>query len=321
MAERMVSYAQNAEDVVLNRAFLGQEQGFWVDVGASHPTRDSVTRHFSDLGWSGVNVEPLLADFELLQRQRTRDANLRVGVGATPGTLDFHVVPDAPAMSTFSAEQVTWIEKAGFRTEVTQVPVVTLDALLAEHAAGRTIDFLKVDVEGFEGEVLGGVDWTRWRPRALVVETRPPIDPWEERLLAAGFERTQWDGINKFFVRDEELPWVKSMLRTPAVPAVDLYDPWYYVEQLHERDQAIALSEPYFLAAAGADAAAAPALRALGQVLMTRADLLAAFGAPPATRLRELLGWAAVASDRPDEPASAALVEHAAVYRRLAERS
>ena len=54
----MISYAQNAEDVLLNRAFAGRGDGFWIDVGASDPVVNSVTKHFSDHGWRGINVEP-----------------------------------------------------------------------------------------------------------------------------------------------------------------------------------------------------------------------------------------------------------------------
>jgi uncharacterized membrane protein len=54
----ILSYAQNGEDVVLSRAFADQEFGFYVDVGACHPVEDSVTLHFYERGWQGVNVEP-----------------------------------------------------------------------------------------------------------------------------------------------------------------------------------------------------------------------------------------------------------------------
>ena len=65
-AIQMVSYAQNGEDVVLDRAFAGIRDGFYVDAGASHPVMDSVTKHFYDLGWSGVNVEPLSREHRAL---------------------------------------------------------------------------------------------------------------------------------------------------------------------------------------------------------------------------------------------------------------
>jgi heptosyltransferase II len=77
----MVSYAQNAEDVVLRRAFSGVPTGFYVDVGASSPVDDSVTLHFYERGWRGVNVEPDPDDFRALVAARPRDVNLHAAVG------------------------------------------------------------------------------------------------------------------------------------------------------------------------------------------------------------------------------------------------
>ena len=81
----MLSYAQNAEDVVLERAFADVEEGFYVDVGASAPVDDSVTFHFYERGWHGVNVEPDPDDYERLVARASRDVNLRAAVGSRQG--------------------------------------------------------------------------------------------------------------------------------------------------------------------------------------------------------------------------------------------
>ena len=68
----IISYAQNFEDVMLERAFANVEAGFWIDVGAWDPDVDSVTRHFSDRGWRGVNCEPNPHYFNLYRDRRPR---------------------------------------------------------------------------------------------------------------------------------------------------------------------------------------------------------------------------------------------------------
>ena len=55
----MVSYSQNYEDVILQRALRNVSRGFYIDVGAAHPVHDSVTCHFYKSGWSGINIDPL----------------------------------------------------------------------------------------------------------------------------------------------------------------------------------------------------------------------------------------------------------------------
>ena len=238
--DRMISYAQNGEDVVLARAFAGRSEGFYVDVGANDPTEDSVTRHFYDLGWRGVNIEPQLSYYEALCKARPRDTTLNIGIAAKSGTLTMHYVPRAPGMSTFSEDQAKLLVDAGYELEQGgQLEVRALDEVLAEHA-DQAIDFLKVDVEGLEHEVLGGVDWSRWRPRVIVVETSPEEEPWERRLLDAGYRRMLWDGINLFFVRDEDGQELGPLLARPAVSVLDHYDPWIYVHTPRRRAAAIA---------------------------------------------------------------------------------
>ena len=74
-----VSYAQNQEDVVLNRALHPDDRGgFWVDIGAGDPVLDSVTAAFAERGWRGVNVEPLPREHERLCAARPAEPALRL---------------------------------------------------------------------------------------------------------------------------------------------------------------------------------------------------------------------------------------------------
>ncbi|MEI7747230.1 MAG: FkbM family methyltransferase, partial [Actinomycetota bacterium] len=85
-----VSYAQNREDVMLWRALSSVAQGFYVDVGANHPSHDSVTKAFYERGWSGINIEPLQKHYEELLLERPRDINLQVAAGAHEGEIDLY---------------------------------------------------------------------------------------------------------------------------------------------------------------------------------------------------------------------------------------
>ena len=89
---RVISYAQNAEDVVLARVFAGLRDGYYVYVGAGHPVVGSTTKHFYDLGWQGINVEPLFEEIELLTNDRPRDVNLAVALSDRPGTTHIFAV-------------------------------------------------------------------------------------------------------------------------------------------------------------------------------------------------------------------------------------
>lgn len=228
----MISYAQNGEDVILARALAGTTAGFYVDVGAASPTEATVTRHFYEAGWSGINLEPVPAWAAALRTLRPRDRTIEAAAGAAPGELVFAEVLDDPALSTGDEEGRERLQREGHEVRAVRVPVVTLDAVL-EDAAPRRIDFLKIDVEGAERDVLLGIDLRRWRPRVIVVEAtepnslRPAYAPWEELVTGRGYRYAATDGINRYYVREED-----AALAQLLVPVNSLDDAVPMREQL-----------------------------------------------------------------------------------------
>ena len=204
----MISYAQNREDVVLDRA-LRAPTGFYVDVGAASPSIASVTRHFYELGWSGINLEPLPGYVDELRRERPRDTTIEAVAGSASGTCTFHVVNSDPDLSTADADRIGDLATEGEATTERTVQMVTLDDVLAE-AAPPAIDFLKIDVEGAERDVLLGIDLSVWRPRVVVVEATvsntqiPNHAKWEDLLTGRGYRYASFDGINRFYAAEEE---------------------------------------------------------------------------------------------------------------------
>lgn len=203
-----VSYAQNLEDVVLNRRFRDKPHGTYVDVGASHPVVDSVTHAFYERGWSGLNIEPLPDRIAELRYARPRDLNLQIAVAEAPGRATFHVFPRWHGLSTLDGAIAGEMRRWGDEAYPVEVEIRTLSDVLAE-AGVREIDVLKIDVEGAEGRVLAGLDLARWRPVVLLMEATYPTtaEPnhqgWEPALLAAGYRFVLFDGLNRFYLREE----------------------------------------------------------------------------------------------------------------------
>src|SRR5688500_17471467 len=146
-----VSYAANHEDVVLARALEpDRHTGFWIDVGAGHPVDGSVTAAFAERGWRGINVEPLAEEFAQLTSSRPRDLNLEVALGAAVGRAKLYAgPPENRGSSTLVAELADRYRTEGQAFTTFEVDVRTLDDVLEEYPADQ-VDFLKVDVEGFE---------------------------------------------------------------------------------------------------------------------------------------------------------------------------
>src|SRR5256885_1626845 len=137
----MVSFAQNGEDVVLARVFSERAVGFYIDVGAWAPDQGSVTKHFYDRGWRGINVEPLRHAYARLCAERPRDINLDACLSDRAGEATFYEGASSER-STLSPEVVALASNLRFVARATTVR--TLADVCAEHAPAH-IDFLKID--------------------------------------------------------------------------------------------------------------------------------------------------------------------------------
>ena len=209
-----VSYAQNCEDVLLHRVFGGQETGFYIDVGAFHPVIGSVTKTFYDRGWSGINIEPGSV-FEELAGARPRDINLQMAVLDHAGEIAFieDTVDRGMSHVTLGGD-----DKGTAR----MVPCDTLEGIVRIHGRGRPVDFVKVDAEGAEAAIVCSTDWRRLRPRVVVIEATLPWSStlvnqeWEPELLRQGYIRAYFDGINCFYIPEEELPMLTRYFQAPV---------------------------------------------------------------------------------------------------------
>ena len=150
-------------------------------MGAGGPVEDSVTKLFYDRGWSGINIEPG-PKFVKLEASRPRDVNLRIAVSSDETQREFRVSKSHPGLSTFYPTESRERLPGGFSFESELVQRRTLQHILDEHGRGCQVDFLKIDVEGAEADVLRSLDLIATRPTVLLVEAVTPRAL--ERVLA-----------------------------------------------------------------------------------------------------------------------------------------
>jgi len=237
---RLISYSQNAEDVVLMRTFFDAPRGRFIDVGAGHPTEGSLTYNLSrELGWRGVNIEPQDLWYRELCHMRPDDVNLRLAAGSAQRRTTLFSVPGRPGLTTTVAQIADHHSANGLTLHPGRVVMSCLDDIMAAVISARPemsrVDLVKIDVEGAEQEVLRGFDLTRWSPRVLVVEAvqpgtlKPSHASWEPAVLAAGYRLTLFDGLNRFYVHDSvDNDTIAQRLSVPA-NVLDDYVPlrWY----------------------------------------------------------------------------------------------
>jgi FkbM family methyltransferase len=204
----VISYAQNFEDVLLDRVFKDKSSGYYIDIGAMDPIDGSVTKTFYDRGWSGINIEPDIRFFNRLAADRVRDVNLNIAVGDALETRPFYLFEDQ-GISTFSESFRGYFEKRGKCWSTVDRNVTTLSRICNEHVHSE-IDFLKIDAEGWEGPILRGADWANFRPLVLVVEATEPFShqpawrEWEPFITGeCRYIFVYFDGLNRFYIRAE----------------------------------------------------------------------------------------------------------------------
>ena len=226
-----LSYAQNMEDYHLSLAFAGQATGSYIDIGAGHPVADNVSFWFYQRGWHGIAIEPQRKLVELYARLRPRDTCVCALIGTRSGVADFHVFDRFHGLSTTVETYARAAGTLGAAYRTVQVPTISLATLCDDHQVGA-IDFLKVDVEGAEADVLHSGDWRRFRPKVVVVEAvapgsgAPSWDQWEPFLLAQGYKFALFDTLNRFYVAQER-PDIAA--RIPGERA-----PWNSVRHMYE---------------------------------------------------------------------------------------
>lgn len=232
---RRISYAQNGEDIVFLRALGDQPDGRWIDVGANHPVNDSVTKNFYDLGWRGINIEPVQYFHDLLVQQRPRDVNVRALASDKPGRMILQQNTQNLDLSTVDEFLTAVYRERGDVLEEVEVDVVTLAGVCSEYLDRDVIDVLKIDTEGHELQVLLGHDFERYPVRTMCAEaTWDRLDPIVSHLDSQRMRFVNFDGLNAWFVRDSEYASLGRALSTPAGAVLDWFHPRCYIDQIAE---------------------------------------------------------------------------------------
>jgi FkbM family methyltransferase len=216
-----ISYAQNFEDVMLWRALKHVEQGFYVDIGAQHPVTDSVSLVFYEHGWKGVHIEPSPRYAGLLREHRPDEVVIQAAIGTKSEELTFYEIPET-GLSTADEAIARRHQNDGFSVRNIVVPSLTLDEALAPFA-GREIHWLKIDVEGYERQVIEGWETKSIKPWIVMIESTLPLsqtmsnEEWEPMVLSKGYQFAYFDGLNRFFVSSDHPELMDAFKSGPNV--------------------------------------------------------------------------------------------------------
>ena len=199
-------WSQTGEDIMVAQ-YLPERTGHYVDVGAGRPTVQNNTFHLYKRGWTGLLIDPLSMNSRESQQLRPRDRTIQSACGQREGTAEIFVM-DPWQYTTMSRAQVAKACQHGANLkEILKTKVLPLSSLNLRNTP-LSPSLLSVDVEGFEMEVLLGNDWSRFRPRVILVEDhmlseadlRDATSPTDVFLKSEGYELRAFTGLTAAYV-------------------------------------------------------------------------------------------------------------------------
>lgn len=195
------SYSQEGEDMILRRLFEGTKRGFYIDVGAHHPFRFSNTYFFYKRGWKGLNIDATPGSMSLFRLFRGRDTNAEVPISSSAEELEYFLFEE-PALNSFDAELSSERVSRGWQLRGTvRLNTETLSDVIERHVPkGKEVDFLSIDVEGRDLDVLKSANLSKHRPKCILVE-----------VLSRGFQDVLDSDVSRYLLGFGYEPYSKTV--------------------------------------------------------------------------------------------------------------
>ncbi|HRH62647.1 MAG TPA: FkbM family methyltransferase [Bacteroidia bacterium] len=171
----VLTFSQAGEDLLIRNFFypkiVAREKGVFIDIGAFHPYKHSNTYYLYRLGWRGINIDPRPNSMKIFQKVRPEDKNIEVAISDKRELLNYYFLGENSTMNSFSLE---YIESIGQKSNVKQViPINTIplsEVIDQNFPKGTVIDFMNIDVEGLDINVLRSNNWSKYRPTLIAIE-------------------------------------------------------------------------------------------------------------------------------------------------------
>jgi FkbM family methyltransferase len=200
-----VSYSQGAEDLILKK-LIGKNfrNGFYVDIGCNNPIQGSNTVKLYLKGWHGICIDGNSNLVKKFRQIRKRDVVLAAVLSDKKTTATFYQSDDEDCLSTVSVGTAEKLVEQKLKVQQVHVTTTTLEETLDSALNGQKIDFMSVDVEGHDLQVLQGNNFEKYRPTIICVECSVTLNDVRENAIASfllnkGYDIVASCSANLFF--------------------------------------------------------------------------------------------------------------------------
>lgn len=174
-SNKKISYSQKGEDLIVDFVFkvLKIEKPTYLDIGTNHPIKINNTYLFYKKGSRGVCVEPNPRLCKLIKKKRARDICLNAGISSEQKDITNYYMMSSDVLNTFSKKEADELIKTTNQTilNVVKIPLIPVEKVINKYFDGKTPNFISLDTEGYDLKILKSINFEKFRPEIICVET------------------------------------------------------------------------------------------------------------------------------------------------------
>jgi len=165
---KKISYSLSSVDLIVDYIFKYKNDGFYIDVGCQHPISNNNTYILYKKGWNGINIDLDKKNIDLFNISRPDDTNINIAVSDKSGNVNLFYYHDGSPINTINSQNADY-QKNKFK-QIKLIKSETLNKILANINFNKKVDYLNIDVEGHELNVLKGFNILKYRPSIISIE-------------------------------------------------------------------------------------------------------------------------------------------------------
>jgi glycosyltransferase involved in cell wall biosynthesis len=216
MMSKFVSFSRNMEDVLLWRMFKSEENGFYIDIYAESPDRESITKGLYEKGWSGLNLHRDISVLNLFEHFRPNDDNLYCVLSTAANHLGENSTVDGSRPNALS----TWSIGRGFNQSRRQV--FSFDEIYDRFVPpSKSVHFLRVNLGADFDHLFSYNNWLQFRPWVLIIATRDYVDAdcidLDQNMRSISYEIAYFNDDYRFYLATEKETFASFFDKEPSL--------------------------------------------------------------------------------------------------------